>query len=183
MIGNSPGPQAAWPSHSMLPGEMIGDYEGKTKMSGWSPFFDPKQHRLRVLDRSCAIPPYRNLLEIAAAGSSTCHTALLPPASPAPAPPITTPTPAACSTYGRHLPLHRPRARRRQSDHQPNHLYTIPPGMKLDEIIRLAGSNEPRCIVEGLSRVVAGETKKTSNSTSTSVVRQKVERMHPALKR
>ena len=36
--------------------------------------------------------------------------------------------------------------------------YTIPPGMKLDEIIRLGQEdNEPRCLVEGVRRVVAGE--------------------------
>jgi len=36
--------------------------------------------------------------------------------------------------------------------------YTVPPGMKLDEIIRLGQEdNEPRCLVEGVRRVVAGE--------------------------
>lgn len=36
--------------------------------------------------------------------------------------------------------------------------YTIPPGMKLEEIIRIGQEdNEPRCLVEGVRRVVAGE--------------------------
>jgi formyltetrahydrofolate deformylase len=36
--------------------------------------------------------------------------------------------------------------------------YTVPPGMKLDEIIRLGQEdNEPRCLAEGVRRVVAGE--------------------------
>jgi formyltetrahydrofolate deformylase len=36
--------------------------------------------------------------------------------------------------------------------------FTVPPGMKLDEIIRLGQEdNEPRCLVEGVRRVVAGE--------------------------
>ena len=36
--------------------------------------------------------------------------------------------------------------------------YTVPPGMKLDEIIRLGQEdNEPRCLVEGVRRVVDGE--------------------------
>jgi formyltetrahydrofolate deformylase len=36
--------------------------------------------------------------------------------------------------------------------------FTVPPGMKLDEIIRIGQEdNEPRCLVEGLRRVVAGE--------------------------
>jgi formyltetrahydrofolate deformylase len=36
--------------------------------------------------------------------------------------------------------------------------FTVPPGMKLDEIVRLGQEdNEPRCLVEGLRRVVAGE--------------------------
>ena len=33
--------------------------------------------------------------------------------------------------------------------------FTVPPGMKLDEIIRLGQEdNEPRCLVEGVRRVV-----------------------------
>ena len=36
--------------------------------------------------------------------------------------------------------------------------YTVPPGMKLDEIMRLGQEdNEPRCLVEGVRRVVARE--------------------------
>ncbi len=36
--------------------------------------------------------------------------------------------------------------------------FTIPPGMKLDEIIRIGQEdNEPRCLVEGVRRVVDGE--------------------------
>ncbi|HZN36958.1 MAG TPA: formyltransferase family protein [Pirellulaceae bacterium] len=36
--------------------------------------------------------------------------------------------------------------------------FTVPPGMKLDEIIRLGEQdNEPRCLVEGVRRVVARE--------------------------
>ena len=36
--------------------------------------------------------------------------------------------------------------------------YTVPPGMKIDEIIRLGQEdNEPRCLVEGVRRVVDGE--------------------------
>jgi formyltetrahydrofolate deformylase len=36
--------------------------------------------------------------------------------------------------------------------------FTIPPGMKLDEIVRLGQEdNEPRCLVEGVRRVVDGE--------------------------
>jgi formyltetrahydrofolate deformylase len=36
--------------------------------------------------------------------------------------------------------------------------FTVPPGMKLDEIIRLGqADNEPRCLVEGLRRVIDRE--------------------------
>src|SRR5204863_9014022 len=36
--------------------------------------------------------------------------------------------------------------------------FTVPPGMKLDEIIRRGQEdNEPRCLVEGIRRVVDGE--------------------------
>jgi formyltetrahydrofolate deformylase len=38
--------------------------------------------------------------------------------------------------------------------------FTVPPGMKLDEIIRRGEQdNEPHCLVEGVRRVVAGEVK------------------------
>jgi formyltetrahydrofolate deformylase len=36
----------------------------------------------------------------------------------------------------------------------------VPPGMKLDEIIRRGEQdNEPHCLAEGVRRVVAGEVK------------------------
>jgi formyltetrahydrofolate deformylase len=154
MIGNRPHLRGLAEQFG-VPWEMIGNAEGQADDERMIQIFDEYQVDYVVLARYMRILPPASCWQYAGGRIINLHHGLLP-SFPGPRPYHDA---YACRmlTYGATCHFIVPELDAgNQIIYQCT--YTVPPGMKLDEIIRLGQEdNEPRCLVEGVRRVVDGE--------------------------
>jgi formyltetrahydrofolate deformylase len=154
MIGNRPACRGLAEQFG-VPWEMIGDAEGRADDERMVAILDEHQIDYVVLARYMRILPPASCWKYAGGRIINLHHGLLP-SFPGPRP-YHDAYASRMLTYGATCHFIVPELDAgNQIIYQST--YTIPPGMKLDEIIRLGQEdNEPRCLVEGVRRVVDGE--------------------------
>ena len=138
-----------------VPWEMIGDAEGRADDTRMINILDEHQVDYVVLARYMRILPAASCWKYAGGRIINLHHGLLP-SFPGPRP-YHDAYASHMLTYGATCHFIVPELDAgNQIIYQST--YTVPPGMKLDEIVRLGQEdNEPRCLVEGVRRVVDGE--------------------------
>lgn len=138
-----------------VPWEMIGDGEGRADDERMVSILDEHQVDYVVLARYMRILPAASCWKYAGGRIINLHHGLLP-SFPGPRP-YHDAYAAHMLTYGATCHFIVPELDAgNQIINQTT--YTVPPGMKIDEIIRLGQEdNEPRCLVEGVRRVVDQE--------------------------
>jgi formyltetrahydrofolate deformylase len=154
MIGNRPSCRGLAEQFG-VPWEMIGDAEGKADDERLIAVLDRYDIDYVVLARYMRVLPPASCWKYAGGRIINLHHGLLP-SFPGPRP-YHDAYASRMLTYGATCHFIVPELDAgNQIIYQST--YTVPPGMKLDEIIRLGQEdNEPRCLVEGVRRVVAGE--------------------------
>jgi len=154
MIGNRPACRGLAEQFA-VPWESIGDVEGRADDERMMAILDEHQVDYIVLARYMRILPAASCWKYAGGRIINLHHGLLP-SFPGPRP-YHDAYASRMLTYGATCHFIVPELDAgNQIINQTT--YTIPPGMKLDEIIRLGQEdNEPRCLTEGVRRVVAGE--------------------------
>ena len=138
-----------------VPWEMIGDNEGRADDERMVAILDQYQVDYVVLARYMRILPPASCWKYAGGRIINLHHGLLP-SFPGPRP-YHDAYASRMLTYGATCHFIVPELDAgNQIINQTT--YTVPPGLKIEEIIRLGQEdNEPRCLVEGVRRVVAGE--------------------------
>jgi formyltetrahydrofolate deformylase len=138
-----------------VPWEMIGDAEGRADDERMIAVLDQHDVDYVVLARYMRILPAASCWKYAGGRIINLHHGLLP-SFPGPRP-YHDAYASRMLTYGATCHFIVPELDAgNQIIYQST--YTVPPGMKIDEIIRLGQEdNEPRCLVEGVRRVVDGE--------------------------
>jgi formyltetrahydrofolate deformylase len=154
MIGNRPNCRGLAEQFG-VPWEMIGDAEGRANDDGMIAVLDEHNVDYVILARYMRILPPASCWKYAGGRIINLHHGLLP-SFPGPRP-YHDAYASRMLTYGATCHFIVPELDAgNQIIYQST--YTVPPGMKLDEIIRLGQEdNEPRCLVEGVRRVVDGE--------------------------
>ena len=154
MIGNRPA-LCGLAEQFGIPWEMIGDVEGRADDERMVAVLDQYNVDYVVLARYMRILPPATCWKYAGGRIINLHHGLLP-SFPGPRP-YHDAYASRMLTYGATCHFIVPELDAgNQIINQTT--YTIPPGMKLDEIIRLGQEdNEPRCLGEGVRRVVDGE--------------------------
>ena len=154
MIGNRPTCRGLSEQFG-VPWEMIGDAEGRADDERLIAVLDAHDVDYVVLARYMRILPPASCWKYAGGRIINLHHGLLP-SFPGPRP-YHDAYASRMLTYGATCHFIVPELDAgNQIIYQST--YTVPPGMKLDEIIRLGQEdNEPRCLVEGVRRVVDGE--------------------------
>jgi formyltetrahydrofolate deformylase len=154
MIGNRPACRGLAEQFG-VPWEMIGDAEGKADDERMTAVLDAHHIDYVILARYMRILPAASCWKYAGGRIINLHHGLLP-SFPGPRP-YHDAYASRMLTYGCTCHFIVPELDAgNQIIYQST--YTVPPGMKLEEIIRLGQEdNEPRCLVEGVRRVVAGE--------------------------
>ena len=154
MIGNRPALRGLAEQFA-VPWEMIGDGEGRADDERMMSLLDQHQVDYVVLARYMRILPPASCWKYAGGRIINLHHGLLP-SFPGPRP-YHDAYASRMLTYGATCHFIVPELDAgNQIINQST--YTVPPGMKLDEIVRLGQEdNEPRCLVEGVRRVVARE--------------------------
>ena len=154
MIGNRPALRGLAEQFS-IPWEMIGDTEGRADDERMMAVLDQYNVDYVILARYMRILPPASCWKYAGGRIINLHHGLLP-SFPGPRP-YHDAYASRMLTYGATCHFIVPELDAgNQIINQTT--FTVPPGMKLDEIIRLGQEdNEPRCLVEGVRRVVAGE--------------------------
>lgn len=154
MIGNRPALRGLAEQFG-VPWEMIGDSEGRADDERLVAVLDQYNVDYVVLARYMRILPPASCWKYAGGRIINLHHGLLP-SFPGPRP-YHDAYASRMLTYGATCHFIVPELDAgNQIINQTT--FTVPHGMKLDEIIRLGQEdNEPRCLVEGLRRVVAGE--------------------------
>jgi formyltetrahydrofolate deformylase len=138
-----------------VPWEMIGDAEGRADDERMIAILDEHQVDYVVLARYMRILPAASCWKYAGGRIINLHHGLLP-SFPGPRP-YHDAYASHMLTYGATCHFIVPEL---DAGNQiiTQSTYTVPPGMKLDEIMRLGQEdNEPRCLVEGVRRVVDQE--------------------------
>jgi formyltetrahydrofolate deformylase len=154
LIGNRPALRSL-AEQFHLPWEMIGDAEGRADDERLVAILDEHQVDYVVLARYMRILPPASCWKYAGGRIINLHHGLLP-SFPGPRP-YHDAYAGRMLTYGATCHFIVPELDAgNQIINQTT--FTVPPGMKLEEIIRLGQEdNEPRCLVEGVRRVVARE--------------------------
>src|SRR5689334_543721 len=154
MIGNRPACRGMAEQFG-VPWEMIGDAEGRADDERLVALLDQYNVDYVILARYMRILPPASCWKYAGGRIINLHHGLLP-SFPGPRP-YHDAYASRMLTYGATCHFIVPELDAgNQIINQST--FTVPPGTKLDEIIRLGQEdNEPRCLVEGVRRVVAGE--------------------------
>jgi formyltetrahydrofolate deformylase len=154
MIGNRPACRGLAEQFS-VPWEMIGDAEGRADDEALIALLDQYNIDYVILARYMRVLPPASCWKYAGGRIINLHHGLLP-SFPGPRP-YHDAYASRMLTYGATCHFIVPELDAgNQIIYQST--YTVPPGMKLDEIIRLGQEdNEPRCLVEGVRRVVDRE--------------------------
>ena len=154
MIGNRPACRGLAEQFG-VPWQMIGDAEGRADDERLIAILDAHQVDYVVLARYMRILPAASCWKYAGGRIINLHHGLLP-SFPGPRP-YHDAYAARMLTYGATCHFIVPELDAgNQIINQTT--YTVPPGAKLDEVIRLGQEeNEPRCLVEGVRRVVDRE--------------------------
>ena len=154
MIGNRPALRGLAEQFS-IPWEMIGDTEGRADDERMMAVLDQYNVDYVILARYMRILPPASCWKYAGGRIINLHHGLLP-SFPGPRP-YHDAYASRMLTYGATCHFIVPELDAgNQIINQTT--FTVPPGMKLDEIIRIGQEdNEPRCLVEGVRRVVDGE--------------------------
>jgi formyltetrahydrofolate deformylase len=154
MIGNRPACRGLAEQFG-VPWEMIGDAEGRADDERMIGVLDEYDIDYVVLARYMRILPPASCWKYAGGRIINLHHGLLP-SFPGPRP-YHDAYASRMLTYGATCHFIVPELDAgNQIIYQST--YTVPPGMKLDEIVRLGQEdNEPRCLVEGVRRVIDGE--------------------------
>jgi formyltetrahydrofolate deformylase len=154
MIGNRPALRGLAEQFG-VPWEMIGDAEGRADDEQMIAVLDQYQVDYVILARYMRILPAASCWKYAGGRIINLHHGLLP-SFPGPRP-YHDAYASRMLTYGATCHFIVPELDAgNQIINQTT--FTIPPGMKLDEIIRIGQEdNEPRCLAEGVRRVVDGE--------------------------
>jgi len=154
MIGNRPALRSLADEHRVA-WEMIGDADGRADDERLVAILDEHQVDYVVLARYMRILPPASCWKYAGGRIINLHHGLLP-SFPGPRP-YHDAYAGRMLTYGATCHFIVPELDAgNQIINQTT--FTVPPGMKLEEIIRLGQEdNEPRCLVEGVRRVVARE--------------------------
>jgi formyltetrahydrofolate deformylase len=154
MIGNRPACRGIAEQFN-VPWEMIGDSEGRANDEQMIELLDRYEVDYVILARYMRVLPPASCWKYAGGRIINLHHGLLP-SFPGPRP-YHDAYASRMLTYGATCHFIVPELDAgNQIINQST--YTVPPGMKLDEIVRLGQEdNEPRCLVEGVRRVVDRE--------------------------